>query len=64
VTTSTGSRWLVFVLCLAMAVIVGLVTGILEALNGMSVPGVVLAAGGAAGGALVLAMAVAEWLRG
>jgi hypothetical protein len=62
--TPAGGKFLVLALCLALAVIVGLVAGILAALSGMNIPAAALAGGGAAGATLGLALTTVTVLRG
>ncbi len=56
-------RCLVVALCAAVSVSVALVAGILTRADGASLPGAVLAGGGAFAGALVLALTVANAIR-
>jgi hypothetical protein len=58
------NRVLTVALCAALAVIAGLIAGILTVLTGAGLPAAVLAGGGAAGGVLALGLGVAAFLRG
>jgi hypothetical protein len=58
-----NSKYLVFALCLATAVIAGLLAGILATLAGMNAPNATLTGGGAAGGTLALALTAVVVLR-